>query len=103
MIRPGSLAKPVVEKLREEGVDVRAGDIKDEYEKLKTALADVSILVSTIVGGNFSDQNEMFRAAKEVGVQRVVPSDFGIPGDNGPACVIVRLPPLSISLVASDP
>ncbi|TBU26592.1 NAD(P)-binding protein [Dichomitus squalens] len=83
LIRPSSLDKPAVSELRAQGIEIRAGDIKDDSESLKKVLEGVDILISTVVRSAIQDQRDIFRAAKEVGVQRVIPCDFGSPGARG--------------------
>ncbi|KAI0639999.1 NAD-P-binding protein [Trametes polyzona] len=83
LIRPESQSKPATQDLRASGVEIRLGDIKDGVPKLKELLAGVSIVISAVVAWAIEDQKDLFRAAKEVGVQRVVPCDFGTPGKRG--------------------
>lgn len=65
-------------------VEIRVGDITDAYDKLKAILSGVSILVSATSPRLIAEQKEIFRAAKDAGVARVIPSDFAHPGVNGP-------------------
>ncbi|KAI1784381.1 NAD(P)-binding protein [Ganoderma leucocontextum] len=83
IIRPSSLSKPAVSDLRARGVEIRTGDINDGVESLKKTLEGADILVSAVVAWVISEQRDVIRAAKEVGVQRVVPCDFGTPGAKG--------------------
>ncbi|RDX45055.1 NAD-P-binding protein [Lentinus brumalis] len=80
LVRPSSASKPKVEALRASGVEIRIGDMYDGIEKLKTHLSGVNILVNSIVPWAIADQKDIIRAAKEVGVERVVPCDFATPG-----------------------
>ena len=83
LVRPSSASKPEVAALRTAGVDIRIGDLYDDFEKLKAHLAGVDILVSSVVPWAIADQKDIIRAAKEVGVQRVVPCEFATPGEKG--------------------
>ncbi|KAH9858863.1 NAD-P-binding protein [Lenzites betulinus] len=83
LVRPASQSKPAIQVLRTAGVDIRLGDITDGVEKLMGALSGVNILVVSVVAYPFPDQRDLIRAAKEVGVQRVIPCDFGTPGKRG--------------------
>ncbi len=83
MIRPASLSKPEVEKLRSSRVEIRTGDLNDGVEALKKILEGVSVVISTVVARAISQQKDAILAAKEVGVQRFVPCDFGTPGAKG--------------------
>ena len=83
MVRPASATKPQVVKLRERGVDIRLGDLTDGVEKLKTVLSGVDIVVSAVVAWSILDQKDTIRAAKDVGVKRFVPCEFGTPGGKG--------------------
>ena len=59
-------------------MEIRAGDVTDGYDKLKEVLDGVNIVVSAVPAWLISAQKDLFRAAKDVGVQHVVPSDFAI-------------------------
>ncbi|TBU37817.1 NAD-P-binding protein [Dichomitus squalens] len=83
LIRPSSLSKPATEQLRTSGIDIRAGDITDDYESLKKTLQGVDTLSSSVFALLIEQQKDIFRAAKELGVKRVVPCDFGSPGARG--------------------
>ncbi|TFK84450.1 NAD-P-binding protein [Polyporus arcularius HHB13444] len=83
LVRPTSVTKPAAEELKASGVEIRVGSLTDDYEKLKQVLQGVQILISTVDGRVVRDQREIFRAAKEVGVQRVIPCDWATPGARG--------------------
>ncbi|KAI0628434.1 NAD-P-binding protein [Trametes polyzona] len=83
LIRPESQSKPATQELRASGVEIRLGDLKDGVPKLKEVLSGVSVLISAVSGSLISAQADLFRAAKEAGVQRVVPCDFATPGKRG--------------------
>ncbi|CCM04178.1 uncharacterized protein FIBRA_06340 [Fibroporia radiculosa] len=82
--RPGSISKPEVEALRAKGVEIRATDpSSDSLEKLKEALSGAEVLISAVSATAIDGQKTIIAAAKEVGVKRVVPCDFGTPGRRG--------------------
>ncbi|RPD76846.1 NAD-P-binding protein [Lentinus tigrinus ALCF2SS1-7] len=83
LVRPTSVTKPATEELKASGVEIRVGSLTDDYEKLKQVLKGVDILVSAVDFRVLGEQRELFRAAKEVGVQRVVPCDWATPGARG--------------------
>ncbi|KAI0764295.1 NAD-P-binding protein [Trametes elegans] len=83
LVRPSSVSKPATESLRASGVEIRIGDITDGVEKLKEILAGVDVLISAVVAWAVLQQKDIIRAAKEVGVKRVVPCDFATPGKKG--------------------
>lgn len=55
----------------------------DDFEKLKEYLQGVDILISSVDARVIGEQREIFRAAKEVGVKRVVPGNWATPGAKG--------------------
>ncbi|GBE81331.1 hypothetical protein SCP_0310580 [Sparassis crispa] len=82
-VRASSLSKPVVVEYRRDDVDIREADIDDGVEKLAKVLDGVDVLISTINAEKIFDQRDLFAAAKQVGVKRVIPCDFGTPGARG--------------------
>ena len=93
-MRPSSLSKPAVADFRARGVEIRTGDLHDSVESLKQTLAGADILVCVVVAWELGSQRDIIRAAKEVGVQRVVPCDFGTIGERGVRALydVVRSP-----------
>ena len=83
MVRPASLSKTCMSHLKTNGVEIRVGSLTDNFEKLKQHLEGVDILISAVDARVVGEQREIFRAAKEVGVQRVVPCDWATPGAKG--------------------
>ena len=83
LVRPGSVAKPTVADRKASGVEIRVGDLTDDYAELKEHLQGVDILISAVDGRIITKQREIIRAAKEVGVQRVVPCEWATPGKKG--------------------
>lgn len=83
MIRPSSLAKPEVAKLRSLDVEIRVGDLGDGVEKLKKLLEGVDTFISAVSSIAITAQEDLVRASKEAGVKRFIPCDFGTPGAKG--------------------
>ncbi|KAH9925889.1 NAD-P-binding protein [Epithele typhae] len=83
LIRPASMAKSSTEALRAQGIEIRAGDVTCDAKELKDALHGVHTVVSAVAFWHLLDQKNVIRAAKEAGVQRIVPCDFGTPGARG--------------------
>ncbi|EIW55885.1 NAD-P-binding protein [Trametes versicolor FP-101664 SS1] len=83
LVRPASQSKPATQALRTSGVDIRIGDLTDGVAKLTEALAGVDVVISAVVAWSILAQKDLIRAAKEVGVKRIVPCDFGTPGKRG--------------------
>ena len=83
LVRPTSVSKPATVELQASGVEIRVGELTDDYEKLKQYLQGVDILISAVDARVVRDQREIFRAAKEVGVKRVIPCDWATPGARG--------------------
>ena len=83
MVRPCSASKPSLSYLKASGVEIRLGDLNDGLERLKSILGGVSILISAVGVREIASQRDIIRAAHAVGVRRVVPSDFAVPGAEG--------------------
>ena len=71
LVRSASLSKPETERLRAAGVEIRQGDVADDYEKLKKVVEGVDVLISAVYAMAVPFQRDIFRAAKEMGVKRV--------------------------------
>ena len=72
-----------MEAFRKRGVEIREGDISDEPEKLREYLKGVDVLISAVHPEAILHQKSILKAAKEVGVKRVVPSDWGYAAPKG--------------------
>ena len=83
LVRPASLEKPATASMRRAGIVIREGDISDDHEKLKKTLDGVIILISCVDWFSIDKQKGIFLAAKEVGVERVIPCDFATVGAKG--------------------
>ncbi|KAH9925898.1 NAD(P)-binding protein [Epithele typhae] len=81
--RPSSSPKPDVETMCARGVEIRHADLLDGVEKLKAALEGIDVVISAVTALSILDQKDLVRAAKEVGVKRFIPCDFGTPGAKG--------------------
>ncbi len=78
-VRPSSLSKPEVSKLRERGVEIRAIELSDSPAELDAALKGVDTVVSTTYFTEIDKQVYLVDAAKRVGVKRFVPDDWATP------------------------
>ncbi|KAF9807909.1 hypothetical protein IEO21_08026 [Rhodonia placenta] len=83
LIRPSSALKPEVEQLRARDVEIRLGDISDPHDKLTAVLSGVDVLISAVVARQITAQKGILSAAKDAGVKRVIPCEFGTPGARG--------------------
>jgi hypothetical protein len=78
LIRPASASKPEVTTLREQGVDIRLADLESpDAAQLRSVLEGIDILLSAIDSRVLDQQKPLFSAAKEAGVKRIIPCDFG--------------------------
>jgi hypothetical protein len=74
----------VATKWEEQGIELRVADVnKESHEKLVDMLRGVDILVSVVAAEAIESQRPLFAAAKDAGVQRVVPSEFATPAEPG--------------------
>ena len=89
MVRPGSVNKQATAGLRAAGVEIRLGELSDGFEQLKKTVEGASVVISAVSPFALDAQREIIRAAKAVGVQRVIPCDFTIPGERG-ICTLVE-------------
>ncbi|GJJ09953.1 hypothetical protein Clacol_004177 [Clathrus columnatus] len=84
LTRPESEGKHRVKSLKEKGAEIRFGDIsKNSVSELEQVLKGVKIVLSMVSIAPLDDQKKLFQAAKNVGVERVVPSDFATPTAGG--------------------
>ncbi|KAK1223296.1 hypothetical protein PQX77_013834 [Marasmius sp. AFHP31] len=78
IVREASFQKPVVEELKNLGVEIVKGDIvEDSPEALEAHLKDVDTVIITTIPFQPNQQNKFLLAAKGAHVKRVIPSDFG--------------------------
>jgi len=82
-IRPASLSKPQVSKLRERGVEIRAIELSNPPAELDAALKGVETVISTTFYTEIDNQVHLADAAKRVGVKRFIPDDWASPCRRG--------------------
>eukprot|EP00299_Pterocystis_sp_00344_P018261 c9124_g1_i1.p1 GENE.c9124_g1_i1~~c9124_g1_i1.p1 ORF type:complete len:319 (-),score=83.58 c9124_g1_i1:13-912(-) len=75
LVRPESLKDEAKAKLVE-GLEIIPGNLSD-YDSLVNATKGKDVVVSIVGAANFADQVQLIKAAKESGVKRFVPSEFG--------------------------
>lgn len=75
LVRAKSVNKPIIQEFKAAGAELRIGDIAEASEKIEASLQGVDILISLVFA--MLDQKPLLLAAKNAGVGRVVPSDFG--------------------------
>jgi uncharacterized protein YbjT (DUF2867 family) len=75
--------------LQDASATIHEGDLADEGS-LRRACGAVDVVISAVGGMQVGDQTRLVKAAKDAGVQRFVPSDFGLdPAAAGPgSCVL---------------
>jgi uncharacterized protein YbjT (DUF2867 family) len=75
--------------LQEASATLHEGDLADPAS-LRRACAAVEVVISAVGGMQIADEARLVEAAKDAGVQRFVPSDFGLdPAASGPgSCVL---------------
>jgi len=75
--------------LEDASATIHEGDLTDEGS-LRRACGAVDVVISAVGGMQIGDEARLVEAAKEAGVQRFVPSDFGLdPAAAGPgSCVL---------------
>lgn len=76
LVRPVSVNKPAVLKLKERGVEIRVGDSTDPVEKLVELLKGIDVVISTISAVAQTEQLALVEAAKIAGVKRFIPCGF---------------------------
>ena len=75
-VRSSSANKPDIDTLRAKGIEIRIFDpSSQDYSSL--GLTDIDVIVSTIFPLSLQEQLPLINAAKEAGVKRFVPCDFG--------------------------
>jgi len=81
LARPDSLNDPkkkaVLDHHKSRGAHLVEGDVS-KPETFKDKLKGIDVVISTLSGGGFGTQFGLLNAAKEAGVKRFVPSEFGI-------------------------
>ncbi len=90
LVRPATRKDPAkMQLLQAAGATIHEGDLKD-HDSLLRACRSADIVISAVGGLQVGDEGELVKAVKEAGVQRFVPSDFGLdPAAAGPgSCVL---------------
>ncbi|PYQ46071.1 MAG: NmrA family protein [Acidobacteria bacterium] len=90
LVRPATRKDPAkMHALQAAGATIHEGDLKD-YDSLLRACRSADIVISAVGGLQIGDEGALVKAVKEAGVQRFVPSDFGLdPAAAGPgSCVL---------------
>jgi uncharacterized protein YbjT (DUF2867 family) len=78
LVRPATRKDPAKMKpLQAAGATIHEGDLAD-YDSLVRACRAVDTVISAVGGLQIGDEGPLVKAAKEAGVQRFVPSDFGL-------------------------
>ncbi|KAI1455917.1 NAD(P)-binding protein [Annulohypoxylon moriforme] len=83
LARPSSIDSEANNALRSRGVHVVAADLTGPKEELVKILTGADVVISCIVYTSLNDQIPLVEAAKEAGVKRFVPCDFGTPAPRG--------------------
>lgn len=88
LVRPATRKDPEKMQLLQ-GATLHEGDLTD-YDSLLRACRSADIVISAVGGLQIGDEGALVKAVKEAGVQRFVPSDFGLdPAAAGPgSCVL---------------
>ena len=78
LVRPATLRDEArMRPLRDASATIHEGDLADEGSLLRACRA-VDVVISAVGGMQVTDQANLVRAVKDAGVQRFVPSDFGL-------------------------
>jgi uncharacterized protein YbjT (DUF2867 family) len=78
LVRPESINNPdKINPLKELGVKLVAGDVSD-HASLDKACIGMDTVISALGGGQIMQQEALLNAAKKAGVQRFIPSEFGL-------------------------
>ncbi|KAF9769427.1 hypothetical protein IL306_013144 [Fusarium sp. DS 682] len=78
-VRPASINKPEVEKIKSKGVSVVSINLENNHEELVKALSGQDVVISSLVPFSTGPEIALATAAKEAGIKRFVPSAFGPP------------------------
>jgi uncharacterized protein YbjT (DUF2867 family) len=90
LVRPATRRDPEKMKpLQAAGATIHEGDLAD-YDSLLRACRAVDSVISAVGGMQIGDEGPLVKAVKEAGVQRFVPSDFGLdPAAAGPGSCLL--------------
>ena len=93
LIRPQTLSnEEKMRPLREAGVTIIKGDL-DDHRSLARACTGQDVVVSAVGGGQIMQQVDLAQAAQAAGVQRFIPSEFGVDpfGPAADSCDLVQM------------
>ena len=77
-VRSSSASKPAVSELKSRGVEIRLLDLENgQAEDRVKALQGVDTVITTIAWTQLQSQKPLIDAAKEAGVRRFIPCDWG--------------------------
>jgi uncharacterized protein YbjT (DUF2867 family) len=90
LVRPATRQDPAkMQPLQAAGATIHEGNLADR-DSLVRACRAVDIVISAVGGLQLGDQGTLVEAVKEAGVQRFVPSDFGLdPAASGPGSCLL--------------
>ncbi|KAF4976948.1 hypothetical protein FZEAL_6452 [Fusarium zealandicum] len=88
LVRPSSIDKPEVKKIKSQGVSTVSIDLLGPREELVKALSDQDVVICAVGFYLTQEQYLLAEAAKDAGVKRFVPNTFG------PSC-----PPAGVMLI----
>lgn len=82
-VRPSSLSKPEVLKLKDRGVEIRSFDLDSPPAELDAALKGSDTVIFAMTFDASDKQPRVADAAKRVGVKRFIPDDWATPCERG--------------------
>jgi uncharacterized protein YbjT (DUF2867 family) len=90
LVRPATRQDPAkMQPLQAAGATLHEGSLAD-HDRLLRACRAVDVVISAVGGMQVTDQGTLVQAVKEAGVQRFVPSDFGLdPAASGPGSCLL--------------
>ncbi|KAI0127073.1 isoflavone reductase [Xylariales sp. AK1849] len=83
LTRESSLGNPVLQEFRDRGVKIATTRLLGPRQDLVDLLTGIEVVISCIFALNLDDQLPLITAAKEAGVKRFVPCNFGTPAPRG--------------------
>lgn len=88
IVRPASINKPAVQKIKSRGVSIIALELVNTHEELVKALTGQDVVIVALEPFSIEPHLALASAAKDAGVKRYVPSAFG------PSC-----PPTGVMMI----
>ncbi|KAJ3544522.1 hypothetical protein NM208_g3012 [Fusarium decemcellulare] len=77
LVRPESVEKPEIQRLKNHDVEVVSLDLEAPHKELVQALTGQEVVISCVIPFSAETQISLANAAKAAGVKRFVPSAFG--------------------------